>query len=92
MWFQDSLIPTAIGNNPIRPMRYRGNTRAISEPTKLTPINDPIPIYCPRTICEAGNLSVAKNIMSMNKSSMLVDTNAAMPIPTRVGKSNVIST
>jgi hypothetical protein len=27
----------------------------------------------------------------MNKSSMLVDTNAAMPIPTKVGKSNIIS-
>jgi hypothetical protein len=27
----------------------------------------------------------------MNKSSMLVDTNAAMPTPTRVGKSNTIS-
>jgi hypothetical protein len=28
----------------------------------------------------------------MNKSSMLVDTNAAMPTPTRAGKSNNIST
>jgi hypothetical protein len=32
-----------------------------------------------------------KNITSMNKSSMLVDTNAAMPTPTRVGKSNIMS-
>jgi hypothetical protein len=34
---------------------------------------------------------VVKNTISMNKSSMLVDTKAAMPTPTRAGKSNTIS-
>jgi hypothetical protein len=33
----------AIGNNPIRPMRFQGNTKVISEPAKLTPISDLIP-------------------------------------------------
>ena len=79
------------GNNPINPIRLWGNTRAISEPAKLTTISDPIPIYCPRTIWEEGNLGVAKNTISMNKSYMLVDTNAALPTPTRAGKSNTIS-
>lgn len=36
------MIPTASENNPIRLMRFRGNTRVINEPSKLT---NPISLY-----------------------------------------------
>lgn len=76
-----SLMPIAIGSSPYSPMRFCGINIEISDANRLTPRSDAIPTYCPRIICHVGKLRLAKNTMRINKSSILVATNAPTPIP-----------